>query len=131
MSFTQAVGSGFRRYVDFSGRSSRSEYWWWYLFVVIGAIVFIVLDALIGTAPLFYLLFALATLLPTFAVGVRRLHDIDKSAWGLLISLIPFIGGIVLIIWLATRGDYGDNRYGADPLQVQAPNAPGVHESHA
>ncbi len=129
MSFTQAIGSGFGKYFDFSGRSSRSEYWWWYLFVVIGAIVFPVIDALIRTAFLYYV-FALATLLPLFAVGVRRLHDIDKSAWGLLMGFIPIIGTIILFIWLVRSGDAGDNSYGANPLRAQAPNATGVYEGH-
>lgn len=127
MSFGQAIGSGFKRYVDFSGRSSRSECWWWYLFVIIGAVVFSVIDELTGTAVLYYV-FAITTLLPLLAVGVRRLHDIDKSAWGLLMALIPIIGTIMVLIWLVRVGDVGDNRYGANPLRAQVPDASGVYE---
>ena len=60
-------------------------------------------------------LYALAVLLLSIAVGVRRLHDVDKSGWWLLIALIPLIGAIVLIVWLATDGNRGDNRFGPDP----------------
>ena len=130
MSFTQAIGSGFKRYVDFSGRSSRSEYWWWYLFVFIGAFVSIVLDALMGTTPVLYLILIAAVILPQLAVTVRRLHDLDKSAWGLLIGLIPFIGAIVLLVWLVSSGDEGNNRYGANPLRAQVPDASGVYVGH-
>ena len=118
MSFPQAIGSGFSRYVDFRGRSCRSEYWWWTLFVFIGAVVLSVLDALIGTPSVFSLLFNLAVLLPGFAVSVRRLHDIDRSGWWLLIAIIPIIGWIVLLIWALKRGDDGVNSYGADALRV-------------
>ena len=121
MSFPQAIGSGFGRYVDFSGRSSRSEYWWWVLFVSIGAIVGLILDNLIGTSPILYVLFELAVVLPGLAVSVRRCHDIDKSGWWILIGIIPIVGGIILLIWFVRRGDHDENRYGPDPLQVSIP----------
>ena len=77
-----------------------------------------IIDRLIGTFPLLYLLFALAVLLPNLAVTIRRLHDIDKSGWSILFGLIPLIGGIILLIWYLKRGDNGENNYGPDPLQV-------------
>jgi len=117
MSFPEAVKSGFSRYVDFSGRSSRSEYWWWTLFVIILNIVFSVLDSAIGTASVLSLVFGLAVFLPDLAVSVRRLHDIDRSGWWLLLVLIPIIGWIALLIWYVKRGNDGDNSYGPDPLQ--------------
>ena len=120
MNFPQAISSGFKRYVDFNGRSSRSEYWWWWLFEIIGAIAAVVLDAVAGTVVLFYLLFFLAILLPTFAVTVRRLHDIGKSGWSILIGSIPFVGGIILLIWYLQRGDEGENSFGVNPLQASA-----------
>ena len=116
MSFGEAIGSGFSKYVVFNGRSSRSEYWWWTLFVIIGYIVFAVVDGIIGTYPLLYLLWALAVFLPGLAVTVRRLHDIDKSGWWILFGLIPLIGGIMLLIWFVSRGTEGPNQYGEDPL---------------
>jgi len=121
MSFTQAIGSGFRRYVEFSGRSSRSEYWWWTLFVFIVAIAFLLLDALIGTPGVFYLLFSLAVFLPGLAVSVRRLHDRDRSGWWILIVFIPLIGiggALLLLIWFLQRGNDGENNFGANPLQA-------------
>ena len=117
MSFTEAIGSGFRRYVDFSGRSSRSEYWWWTLFVFIGSVVFSVLDALIGTSSVLNLLFSLAVFLPGLAVSVRRLHDVDRSGWWYLI-IFTIIGIIVLLVWYVRRGDDVENRFGANPLHA-------------
>ena len=118
MSFTEAIGSGFRKYVVFNGRSSRSEYWWWYLFIVIGAVLFAIVDSIIGTYPLLYALWALAVILPQLAVSVRRLHDVDKSGWWILFGLVPLIGGIMLLIWAVSRGTEGPNHFGEDPLQA-------------
>ena len=117
MSFTDAVASGFRKYVVFNGRSSRSEFWWWALFGTLGSVVFAVVDSIIGTYPLFYYLWGLALLLPDLAVSVRRLHDRDKSGWWILIAL-TLIGIIILLIWFVTRGTDGSNRFGEDPLQA-------------
>ena len=116
MSFTEAISSGFRRYVVFNGRSSRSELWWWALFTIIGYAVFAVVDSIIGTFPLLYYLWALAVFLPGLAVSVRRLHDLDKSGWWILIEFIPLIGIIILLIWFVGRGTEGPNQFGEDPL---------------
>ena len=116
MSFSEAVGSGFRKYLVFNGRSSRSEYWWWILFAIIGYVVFAVVDIIIGTFPLLYLFSWLA--MPGLAVPIRRLHDLDKSAWWILFGLIPILGGILLLVWFAGRGTEGPNRFGEDPLQA-------------
>ena len=115
MSFTEAVGLGFRKYMVFNGRSSRSEYWWWILFAIIGYVVFAVVDIIIGTFPILYVLSWLA--LPGLAVPIRRLHDLDKSGWWILVFLIPLIGSIILIIWFVGRGTVGPNQFGEDPLQ--------------
>ena len=120
MSFTEAVGSGFRKYVVFNGRSSRSAYWWWYLFVIIGAVVFAVVDGIIGTYPLLYLLWVLAVIFPQFAVSIRRLHDIDKSGWWILFGLVPLIGGIMLLIWAVSRGTEG-TRSSTPPSRTGTP----------
>ena len=77
----EAVVQGFRKYVDFGGRAPRAEFWWWALFIVIGSIVFSVIDRLIGLGSALETLFTLATLLPTLAVTARRLHDIGKTGW--------------------------------------------------
>ena len=94
MNFTQAISSGFSNYVNFAGRAIRSEYWYWVLFVIVVSIVASIIDAVLGTT-LFNPIFSLAVLLPSIAVGVRRLHDLDRSGWWLLLSLIPLIGAIV------------------------------------
>jgi uncharacterized membrane protein YhaH (DUF805 family) len=110
-----------KKYADFSGRARRTEYWMFVLFNVIFAIVAIVLDNFLGTASeevgygLFYGLFSLAIILPTWAVTVRRLHDVGKSGWWIFISLIPLIGGIWLFVLTLTDSDSGDNQYGPNP----------------
>jgi uncharacterized membrane protein YhaH (DUF805 family) len=110
-----------KKYAVFSGRARRKEYWMFVLFNIIFLIVAVILDNILGTAiedvgyGLFYIVYSLAVLIPAIAVGVRRLHDTDRSGWWLLISLIPIIGGIWLIVLLATAGTAGENNYGADP----------------
>jgi uncharacterized membrane protein YhaH (DUF805 family) len=115
MGFGEAIQSGFSNYVNFSDRAIRSEYWFWLLFAIIVAIVTGFIDAVIGV-PLTNTIFALATFLPGLAVSVRRLHDLDRSGWWLLLGLIPLVGAIILIVWFCTRGTVGANRFGADPL---------------
>ena len=122
MNLQEAVRSVLSQYAGFTGRARRSEYWFWTLAVVIGAIVAIIIDSIIGI-NLFYIVFALAVLVPGVAVGVRRLHDISKSGWWILLSLIPLIGSIVLIIWFV--GDsHPDNEYGPNPKGNVNPGTP-------
>ena len=102
------------KYADFNGRARRSEYWYFVLFnFLIGTAVGVV-TGLIGIDWLSYI-YSVALLVPGIAVGVRRLHDIGKSGWWLLISFIPLIGGIWLIILMAKEGDHGNNAFGPDP----------------
>jgi uncharacterized membrane protein YhaH (DUF805 family) len=101
-----------RRYAQFTGRAGRAEYWW---FVLANLIVVVVLGALSRASVLFeiiYLLYALAVLIPGIAVAVRRLHDTNRTGWWLLIWLVPLVGFIILIVFLATDGDRAPNRYG-------------------
>lgn len=109
MNFVDAVKTCFSKYVGFEGRATRPEYWWWVLFVFAVAIVMGVLK--LGTIGN---LFSLATLLPSIAVGARRLHDIGKSGWWQLIGLIPLIGWLVLIYW-AVQPSESDNAFGPAP----------------
>jgi uncharacterized membrane protein YhaH (DUF805 family) len=122
MNFIEAIKSGFANYVNFRTRAARSEYWFWVLFVFILAIITAIIDAMIApgseVGPTGVIL-SLALLLPNLAVGVRRLHDIDKSGWWLLLLLIPLVGLIILIVWFCQRGTTGPNRFGADPLAGQ------------
>ena len=122
MNFQSAVTTCLQKYADFSGRAARPEYWWFFLFIVIVSIVLTIIDLrILGTANLlwgFGLLngvFTLAILLPAIGVGVRRLHDLDKPGWWLLLSLIPIVGPLVLIYWFVQRGSGVPNQYGPPP----------------
>lgn len=102
------------KYADFNGRARRSEYWWFTLAYFVASIVLSVIDGIWGT-PVLQGLLGLGLLVPSLAVGARRLHDIGKSGWMLLISLIPIVGAIILIIWLAKDSDPRPNEYGPSP----------------
>jgi uncharacterized membrane protein YhaH (DUF805 family) len=128
MNMIEAVKAVFSKYATFEGRARRSEYWWFALF---NFIVSLLLGFSLGGGHgmgeggmmggnLISTIWSLATLLPTIAVGARRLHDIDRTGWWLLISFIPLIGWIVLIVFFASRGTAGPNRFGADPLHSGA-----------
>jgi uncharacterized membrane protein YhaH (DUF805 family) len=100
------------RYAKFDGRARRAEFWWFYL---ADLIIFAILLVLTAIASIFYILYfivAIAVIVPTIAVGIRRLHDTDKSGWFLLIGLIPLIGGIILLVFFATDSTRGTNQYG-------------------
>jgi uncharacterized membrane protein YhaH (DUF805 family) len=103
-----------KKYADFSGRARRKEFWMFALINFIIAIVLSVVDSMIGM-PVLGLIYSLGVLLPGLAVGARRLHDIGKSGWWLLIGLVPFIGIIVLIIFFVMDSNPGDNQYGPNP----------------
>lgn len=111
----------FEKYANFSGRARRSEYWYFLLMNMIIAIVAIIIDSVSGLniAPLpygyVYFAYLFLTLLPGFAVAVRRLHDVGKSGWFFLISFIPFIGAIWLLVLFCSEGESGTNAYGPDP----------------
>lgn len=123
MNFSDSIKLGFSNYVNFTGRACRSEYWYWILFVFILFIVAEIIDAVIGRS-IFYPLSGLAVLIPNIAVGVRRLHDLDRSGWWLLISFIPLVGAIILIIWFCSKGTDGPNRFGPDRLGGMAAPLP-------
>ena len=119
MNFMQAITSGFQNYVNFSGRSQRSAFWFWNLFAILVSIVAGTIDYLLfphmDFSPL-QSLAGLALLLPGLAISVRRLHDLDRTGWWLLLVL-TIIGYIVLLAWFCMRGTVGSNRYGPDPLE--------------
>lgn len=109
-----------KNYAVFSGRARRKEYWMFVLFHFIISFVLALIDNFIGTGyeaggGIISSLYALAVFIPSLAVSVRRLHDIGKSGWWLLIGFIPLIGIIWLLILHATDSDYGDNKYGPNP----------------
>ncbi len=102
------------KYADFDGRARRTEYW---MFTLVNFIVYIAVVIVFSIIHLQKLagLYGLATLVPTLAVGARRLHDTGKSAWLLLLGLIPFIGALVLLVFFVIEGDSGPNPFGPDP----------------
>ena len=114
-----------KQYADFSGRARRKEYWMYILFNLIFMCVAMFLDSVLGTSfdlygesigyGWIYLIYSLAILIPSFAVCVRRLHDIGKSGWALLMGLIPIVGGIILLVWFCKDSQVGENRFGANP----------------
>jgi len=121
-----------KKYAIFSGRARRSEYWYFALFNFIFAIVAVVLDHALGTTFKFetynatinspygycYLIYVLAVLLPGLAICVRRLHDVGKSGWFILISLIPIAGPIWLLVLLFTDSNSGPNEWGLNPKGI-------------
>jgi uncharacterized membrane protein YhaH (DUF805 family) len=98
MTFGESIRTCFSKYADFSGRASRSEYWWWFLFLLLAGLAASVISDKLSA------LLSVATVLPTLAVGARRLHDIDKSGWFQLLNLIPVIGWLILVYWAVQEG---------------------------
>jgi uncharacterized membrane protein YhaH (DUF805 family) len=122
MGFGQAISAGFSNYVNFSSRACRSEYWYWVLFIVLADIVAGIIDYVLGM-QIVSSIFGLVTLLPGIAVSIRRLHDLDRTGWWILLGLIPIIGWIILLIWYISKGTDGPNSFGPDPLGlISLPN---------
>ena len=123
MSFTESIRTCFTKYVDFTGRARRSEYWW---FVLLDSLVSSALGSLAqagdGSALFSSLsrIWSLALFLPLLAVGIRRLHDIGQSGWYCLWGLLPIVGWIILIVYAARPGMSGPNQYGPDPKDPYA-----------
>jgi len=114
MSFFEAIAACFGKYATFSGRASRAEYWWFALFTIMGWLLVNVLvssfvGARIGISTSY--VFLLAVLLPSLAVGARRLHDMGATGWWLLLHLTG-IGSLALSVWLIFAGTAGANRFG-------------------
>jgi uncharacterized membrane protein YhaH (DUF805 family) len=103
------------RYAQFSGRSGRAEYWWFFLANLILGVVFSLLGRVSVAFAVIYALYGLAMIIPSLSVSVRRLHDINRTGWWVLIALVPIVGVIVLLVFHATAGDPGGNQYGYPP----------------
>ncbi|WP_419907508.1 DUF805 domain-containing protein [Hoeflea sp.] len=124
MTFTESVRTVLSKYFDFSGRATRPEFWWWILFVFILSLVLQLVDGAVIAPVLGFAAFSpdagnplslissLALLIPGLAVSVRRLHDISRSGWWILIVLVPIIGLLVLIYWHVQPSAEGSNAYG-------------------
>ena len=110
-----------KQYADFKGRARRQEYWMFVLFNILFGFAAGIVDSILGTSDpqtgggVIAGLYALVMLVPGIAVTVRRLHDIGKSGWFVLVVFIPLIGVIWLIVMAVTEGNPGDNEYGTDP----------------
>ena len=126
----------YRRYFDFSGRSRRKEYWMFFLlFVIVYAVAFALMFAggysmtpsmdaaapppemsgtmLLGAAIMG--IFVLGSLIPAIAVQVRRFHDQDRSGWFVLLNFIPYLGSLIVLVFMCLEGTKGPNRFGPDP----------------
>lgn len=119
-----------KKYAVVEGRARRKEYWFFTLFYCLGLIVLMIVDGITGTLSeqagigLLSGVFVLATLVPYIAVTVRRLHDTDRSGWWILLSLIPLIGGLVLLVFMLVDSQPGANRFGPNPKGVSGPGMP-------
>jgi len=116
MTFKESIETCFKKYKVFDGRAKRSEYWWFFVFCTLLGIVTALFDALVLGYTLEEVsptnsIFQLIVLIPTFAVGARRLHDINKSGWWQLI-LLTVVGTIPLIYWFVSEGKNKKNRFG-------------------
>jgi uncharacterized membrane protein YhaH (DUF805 family) len=129
MNFGQAIASGFKNYIGFEGRACRSEYWFWTLFFALASVATVILDSVLfsnsvfdpdGDLGLFNILLNLALFLPSLALVIRRLHDINSSGWWILPFFIPIIG-IVFYIGLGVKKGFAtSNQFGDDPLAPAA-----------
>ena len=143
MGFGEAIKHNFSHYADFSGRAQRSQYWWWWLFTTVVIIVLNLIDSALGwrigasetdvmvgdqVVPIvsqgsgvLTTIFALAVLIPSLAVFVRRLHDTGRSAWWILwialLNILCFIGAIFWLVFMVMAGKPGPNKYGDNPLE--------------
>jgi uncharacterized membrane protein YhaH (DUF805 family) len=107
-----------RKYAVFNGRAARPEFWWFVLYnLIIAAVINLVAGIVVGrsSGQVVGDLYSLAVLLPSLGVGIRRLHDTNRTGWWYLIVFIPVIGWIVLIVFLAMASDPGSNNYGPNP----------------
>lgn len=106
---------------DFNTRARRKEYWMFFLFNMIISIVLMMIENATGLSNpeqgfgMISGLYSLVMFIPGLALAVRRLHDINKSGWALLVAFIPLVGGILAIIWMCKEGDQGENKYGPNP----------------
>jgi uncharacterized membrane protein YhaH (DUF805 family) len=113
-----------KKYATFAGRARRKEYWYFILFYCIALIALAVVDSIAGTFSeeaeigLFSGLFVLATIVPSLAVTVRRLHDTDRSGWWILINFVPLLGALVLLVFTVLDSQPGANRFGENPKGV-------------
>ena len=126
MGFTQAVKTCLAKYVDFQGRAQRSEYWYfvlaYFLLLVAAALIAYMLGGGRAIFPVLGLVL-LGIFLPSLAAQVRRLHDTNASGWWILLAFIPYVGGLIMLVWFCLPGTKGENRFGPDPLDPHSVEA--------
>ena len=113
-----------KNYATFSGRARRREYW---MFQLINILIFIglwLIGAMVDFVVIIAGLYMLAMLVPSLAVSVRRLHDTGRSGWWILLNLVPFVGGIIVLVFMCLDSAPGDNTYGSNPKGMTTPVAP-------
>jgi uncharacterized membrane protein YhaH (DUF805 family) len=115
MTFVDSIKTCLTKYVGFEGRATRSEYWWFYLFFIIVYVVLALLSNALSSV--FVLVPIIGFILPAIAAATRRLHDTGRTGWWQLISFVPFVGAIVMIVFLVLEGNPGDNQYGPPPAK--------------
>jgi uncharacterized membrane protein YhaH (DUF805 family) len=117
-----------KKYADFGGRARRKEYWMFALFNFLIYIAILIFSAILGSidnslaliGSLLLVIYGLAIFVPSLAVAVRRLHDTGRSGWWFLIAFVPFVGGIILLVFTVQDGVPGENEYGKNPKEVLA-----------
>jgi len=111
MNFTESIKTCYKKFFDFSGRASKSEFWWFQLFAII---IYALMFVFQGDLAILFSIITIANAIPNWAASVRRLHDTDKSGWFVLISIIPILGLIIFFLLMAD-GSKGKNRFGPKP----------------
>ncbi len=111
------------KYAVFSGRAQRAEFWMFSLFSLIVSIILRIIDAVLlldlaSGISILSTVYALAVLIPGTAVGIRRLHDVDRNGWFILLVFIPIVGWIWLLILFVREGTPGENQYGSNPKAI-------------
>ena len=116
MNFTQSIETCFKKFSVFEGRARKSEFWWFQLIWVVAYLSIIIFS---GNEPIVFFSIGIIILIaiPLFTVGIRRLHDTNKSGQYILWNCVPFIGGLIFIAFMIGSGTKGSNKYGSDPLK--------------
>ena len=125
MNFQDSITNCFYNYGVINGRATRSEYWYWVLFVSLVSVFALIIDvSLLGSSiddeftPL-NSIWSLVVFIPGITVTVRRLHDVNRSGWWILISFIPFVGSLIVLVLLIDKGTEGSNKFGNYPLKLK------------
>ena len=116
MTLGESISTCFKKYFVIQGRASKSEFWWFQLIWVVSYLATIIFENN-ESVVFFFLGIIIIIAIPLFTVGIRRLHDTNKSGFNVLWSFLPFIGGIVVLAFMIGEGTKGKNQYGENPLK--------------